>query len=74
MLEQCGVVSVGRTLLPQNLAVHTGGSWLFFQEALTMEELSRTLGHAVHHLDGISQQRKGGFQLFGCLKKAFKTR
>lgn len=54
------MVSVGRTLLPQNLAMHTGGSWLFFQGALTMEELSRALGHAVHYLDGISQQRKGG--------------
>lgn len=29
------------------------------------EELSRPLGYIVHYLDGISQQRKDGFQLVG---------
>ena len=38
------MVPAGRTLFPQNLAVHSRGAWLFFQEALTMEGLSRTDG------------------------------
>lgn len=33
----------GRTGLPQNQAVHSRGGWLFSQESLTTEELSRAL-------------------------------
>lgn len=60
----CDVVwALQGELLPQNVAVLHGGAWLL--GGFNLEELSRSLGYTVHYLDGISQQRKDGFQLVG---------
>lgn len=67
-------VSAGRMLLPQNLAV---GMWrglaIRSGGSKHIGTLWGPLGHAVHHLNGISQQKEGGVQLFGCSKKSLKA-